>query len=195
MLPGGKLPPDVLLKISELRNEFVFDIYLSTAQNMRLFNIEVADLEAIKRELAGLGVIFKRPGLFPLPKVCIGKNNCNLGLVDTDALSDRIIEHFTDLENVKPKFKIAISGCPAMCSGALLVDIGVVATRKGYDVYVGGKGGPRPKVGKRVLRGLEEDQVLRAIKEMVEFHQRNTTKKQRMFKLLSDPEFPFPAEV
>ncbi|MBU0480276.1 MAG: nitrite reductase [Proteobacteria bacterium] len=190
MLPGGKLPGAVLQKVTELRKVFTFDIYLTTAQNMRLYNIEKSELAPIKAALVEVGATFKKPGLFPLPKVCIGSGNCKLGLADTDALSEKIIEHFKDLENVKPKFKIAISGCPAMCSGALLTDIGVVATRNGYDIYAGGKGGPTPKVARRVARNLEEGEALRIIREIVDFHQRKTTQKQRIFKLLDDPEFP-----
>lgn len=195
VLAGGKLPAKVLFKISELRAEYTFDIYLSTAQNMRLYNIDGADLAKIRESLSGLGVIFKRPGLFPYPKVCIGKESCNLGLVDSDTLSDRIIERFAGLQNVKPKFKIAISACPAACSGALLTDIGIVATRKGYDLYVGGKGGPRPKVGRRVLKGVDEENVLKAVGEIIEYHQLKPVKKIRMFKLIDDPDFPYSEEV
>ena len=98
VLPGGKLVPEVLQKVCELRAEFVFDIYLSTAQNLRLFNIDGDDLNSIKGALSELGVVFKRPGLFPYPKVCIGKESCNLGLIDSDILSDKIIDHFGNME-------------------------------------------------------------------------------------------------
>ena len=113
-----------------------------------------------------------------------------MGVIDPAELSARILERFGARTNVKGKFKISISGCILNCSGALLADIGVVATRKGYDLYVGGKGGPYPKVGRRILRDVSEAELLDAIGSMVDFHDVKTAKKQRLVKLLNDPDFP-----
>lgn len=103
------------------------------------------------------------------------------------------MERFGDRANVKPKFKIAISACILSCSGALLTDIGVIATRNGYDLYVGGKGGPYPKMGRRLLRDVGESEILDAIGKLVDFHDLKTAKKQRLVKLIDDPDFPFSA--
>ena len=70
-----------------------------------------------------------------------------------------------------------------------------MATKKGFDLFVGGKGGPNPKVGRRVLRNLSEEEVVDAVETLVEFHDKKTGKKQRMVKLIDDPEFPFPETV
>ncbi len=191
MLPGGIVPPEILAKVSELAGKYGFGVYVSTAQNLRLINIAEEHLDAIRNELAAAGAVFKGPGRFPLARVCIGAVNCNLGIADTIALAMRIHERFGSREKVKPKFKIAISGCPAACSGAMLTDIGIVATRAGFDLHVGGKGGPKPRVGRRVLKGVSEGEILDAIETLVEFHDRKTGKKQRFSKLLDEPDFPF----
>ena len=192
MLPGGIVPPAILAKVSELAERYGFGIYVSTAQNLRLINIPEEDLDAVRSALAAVGAVFKGPGRFPLARVCIGAVNCNLGITDTIALATRIHERFGGREKVKPKFKIAVSGCPAACSGAMLTDIGIVATRAGFDLYAGGKGGPRPRVGRRIGRGMSETELLDAVEALVDFHDRKTGKKQRFAKLLDDPEFPFP---
>ncbi len=194
MLPAGRLPLPVMEKARELAQRHGLGVYLSTTQNLRLLGVKEEDLEAIKAELAPLGAMFKGPGKFPLPKVCIGKPSCTMGIVDPAELSARILARFGERPNVKPKFKIAIAGCTLSCSGALLVDIGVVTTRNGFDLYVGGKGGPYPKVGRRVLRGVSEAEVLEAIGKLVDFHDAKTANKQRLIKLLEDPEFPFAVE-
>ena len=95
----------------------------------------------------------------------------------------------------KQKFKIAISGCTLGCSGVLTTDIGIMATRKGFDFYVGGKGGPSPKVGRRILRDLDEQEVVAVVAELVEFHDAHTETKQRMAKLLDHPDFPYKEAV
>jgi NAD(P)H-nitrite reductase large subunit len=195
LLPGGALPKAWLAKINELAGRFEFEIYLSTAQNLRLYGIAADDLEPLKAELAALKVRFKEPGRFPLPRICIGKRSCNLGIIDTMALSDLILARYGEMVGVKPKLKIAIAGCPASCSNTMLADIGLVATRQGLDLYVGGKGGPQPRTGRRVLRQTSDAEALEAIGLIVEFHNSRTAKKQRLVKLIDDPEFPFRAEV
>lgn len=191
MLPAGRLPLSMLDKVNEIVRQKGLEVYLSTAQNLRLMGIMEQDLDGIKQQLAAVGAVFKGPGKFPLPKVCVGMPHCNLGIVDTKGLSDRILARFKERKNVKPKFKIALAGCTLSCSGALLADIGVVATRKGFDVYAGGKGGPNPVVGQKIGKGVSEEQVLDIIEKLVDFHDAKTGKKQRMVKLFKEPDFPF----
>lgn len=191
LLPAGRLPLDIMDKACQLAQKYELGMYLSTAQNLRLINVPEEAADTIKAELAELGAEFKGPGKFPLPRICVGKPHCNLGVVDTEHLSNKILQRFKDKEFTKPKFKIAVSGCTLGCSGALTTDISVMATRAGYEVFVGGKGGPHPKVGRRVLVEASEEEVLDVVEKLVDFHDKHTKKKQRMFKLLDHPEFPW----
>ncbi len=191
LLPAGRLPLDIMAKAHELAAKYNLGVYCSTAQNLRLMNVPETAVDEIKKSLAPLGADFKGPGKFPLPRVCVGKPHCNLGLIDTEDVNTKILERFKGRLNIKPKFKIALSACPLSCSGVKTTDIGIQATKKGYEIYVGGKGGPNPKVGRRIKRGATEAEVVDIIETLVDFHDRKTGKKQRMVKLLDDPEFPF----
>ncbi len=191
LLPAGRLPLDIMATAHQLASEYSFDIYLSNAQNLRLMGVPGNVADAVKAKLAALGADFKGPGKFPIPKICIGKDHCNLGIIDTEELSRKILEAFSGREKTKAKFKINVAGCTMCCSGVKTTDIGIMATRDGYDVFAGGKGGPFPKLGKRIAQNADEQRVMEIISELVEFHDKKTEKKQRMFKLLADPEFPF----
>ena len=182
-------------KVNELAKKYQLELYLSTAQNLRLMGIREEDLPVLRGELAALGAQFKGPGRFPIPRVCIGVRDCSMGIGDPERISALILERFKGREKTKQKFKIAISGCTLACSGVLTTDIGIMATRKGFDLYVGGKGGPSPKVGRRILRELDEQGVVAAVAELVEFHDAHTETKQRMIKLLDHPDFPYKAAV
>ena len=195
LLPAGRLPLAIMDKANELAKKYQLEIYLSTAQNLRLMGIREEDLPAIRGELAALGAQFKGPGKFPIPRVCIGVRDCTMGIGDPERISSLILEKFKTREKTKQKFKIAISGCTLGCSGVLTTDIGIMATRKGFDLYVGGKGGPNPKIGRRVLRDLDEQGVVAAVAELVEFHDAHTETKQRMVKLIDHPEFPYKEAV
>ena len=195
LLPAGRLPLALMAKAHELAKKYQLEIYLSTLQNLRLMGIREEDLPAIREELAALGAQFKGPGKFPIPRVCIGVRDCSMGIADPERISALILEKFQGREKTKQKFKIAISGCTLGCSGVLTTDIGIMATRKGFDLFVGGKGGPSPKVGRRILRDLDEQGVVAAVAELVEFHDAHTETKQRMVKLIDHPDFPYKEAV
>ena len=191
LVPEGLVPFDILSKVSELVEKYSLQIYLSTTQNIRILNIKEKNIEEIKEALLQVGAEFKAPGKFPLPKVCVGRDYCKLGIVDTFALSQKITRKFGSRTAVKPKFKIAVSGCPASCANSINTDIGIKATRSGYEIYVGGKGGASPKIGRRIAKGVDEEQVIEIIDKVVGFDDQNTLKKQRMSKLIDEPGFPY----
>ena len=192
LLPAGRLPLNMMAKAHQLAEQFNLDIYLSTLQNLRLLNVPTSAVEEVKAELAALGADFKGKGKFPIPRVCVGAPHCNLGVVDTEEVSRTILHHFRNKETTKPKVKISISACTLGCSGAKTTDISLVATRDGYDIYAGGKAGIAPKVGRRIKRGVTESEMLATLDTLFAFHDSKAGKKMRLFKLLSDPEFPFP---
>jgi len=191
LLPAGRLPLPIMIAGHSLAERYGFAIYLSTAQNLRLINVPQSAVKEVKKQLGNLGADFKSPGKFPLPRICIGKPHCNLGLVDTEKVCDKIRNRFAERKKTKGRFKIAVAGCPMCCSAPKTTDIGIFATRDGYEVYVGGKGGAFPRIGRRIARKATEDRVLSIIETLVEYHDRKTVVKQRMVKLLSEVDFPF----
>jgi sulfite reductase beta subunit-like hemoprotein len=192
LLPGGRLPLDIMETALATAKKYNLGIYLSTLQNLRLLDVPESLTDEIKRPFADLGAEFKAPGKFPIPRVCVGRGHCKLGLIDTEALSLKILAHFAGREKTKGKLKIAIAACAMGCPGIGTSDIGIVATRNGYDIFAGGKGGTYPKISRRIRRDVNEDEVVQTLDTLIEFHDRKTTTKQRMFKLMDDPDFPFP---
>lgn len=193
--PSGVLSPQTLQAIADVAREYALEPYITTTQNVRLLGIDDTYVDAVRDRLVAAGAVIKTPGRFPKPKVCVGTKGCKLGLVDAIGLGNRIVAHFSGWQEIKPKLKIALAACPASCSGALLVDIGIVATKAGYDIYVGGKGGPFPKKGRRIVRRADEARVLEVLATVVAHHNRKTRQKQRLVKEIDEPDFPFPPEV
>lgn len=191
VLPGGQLPLEIMSKAYELAKEHGFAVYLTTSQNLRLLAVPKEVSEQVKAEFTALGAAMKKKGMFRKPLICLGKPHCNLGLVDTMELSDRLIERFSKRDTIKEKIKYAIAGCNLSCSNAKITDIGIVAKSKGFDIYVGGKGGAAPQAGTRIATNCSEDEAFETIDTLLKFHDSKTEKKQRMAKLLDDPEFPF----
>jgi len=191
LLPTGRLPLQLMAASHSLAEKYGFAIYLSTTQNLRLISVPQSAVAEVKERLGDLGADFKGPGKFPLPRLCVGKPHCNLALVDTERVCENILDRFAKRKITKGKFKIAIAGCPMCCSAPKTTDIGIFATRDGFEIYAGGKGGAFPKMGRRIARKATEEKVLAIIETLVEYHDRKTITKQRMCKLLNEADFPY----
>lgn len=191
LLPSGRLKPELMKKLAELVETYSLEFYLSTLQNIRLLNIPTDHVETIKNELAPLKVLLKAPGLFPIPRICVGKPHCNLGIIDTDELSNKILDHFQHRKTLKPKLKTSISACNLCCSNPKTTDLGIIATKKGLNLFVGGRGGPRPLAGKQILANATVEEVLSTMEKLFEYHEKKTKKKKRFSSLLTEEDFPF----
>ena len=191
LLPAGRLPIDLMKAIQDQAEKHDFGIYCSLSQNIRLINVPEAIASKVKDELALLGATFKAPGQFPLPRTCIGKPHCSFGLVDTEKLNNKLLACFEGRKKTKAKFRIAIAGCTVGCPWTKNTDISIMASRVGYSVYAGGKGGMVPRSGIRIIKKATEQEVLDIVQKLVDFHDLKTKNKQRMSKLMNDPDFPF----
>jgi NAD(P)H-dependent nitrite reductase small subunit len=58
------------------------------------------------------------------------------------------------------KFKMGVSGCMRECAEAKGKDMGLVATVKGYNMYVGGNHGTSPKHAELFANDIDDDQAL-----------------------------------
>ncbi len=193
---AGLVSSELLDAVNQVVQKYQLTFYLSTSQNIRFLDVRDEDRQVIMDELRPLGAKFKGEIKYPLAKVCVSKPHCSYGKIDTFALEGKISAMLSEIAPLKPKIKIAISGCPRGCSGPLSIDIGIVGTPGGMmDVLVGGKLGITPKVGRRIAHKADEEQVLTMVKELAIYHNKNTPKKQRMFKLIDKEDFPYPEEV
>ncbi len=182
---------DVMKEVCRIVEQYNLEMYLTTQQNLRINNVPEHALETIKARITPYGIAFKAKGLFPLPRVCVGAPHCKMAKIDTARLNENIMNVFADRTNIKEKFKMAIAGCTFGCSGTKYTDIAIEATGAGFNVYAGGKGGVSPRVGTRIQKAITETEVIKVIETLVDFHQKKTSKKQRMYKLLDDPSFPY----
>ncbi len=190
ILPSGRLSLEIMRAALELAEQYGLGVYFSTAQNMRLTEVRPENVDAIQAPLAALGARFKIPGMFQKPRICNGSKYCKMGLIDTQSLSDRLLELYWHVPT-KPKLKIAIAGCKFNCSNPKLADIGIFATPKGLDVYVGGRGGGNPLVASCIATAVSEDEVVEMVGTLLHYHNSTGKKKQRMFTLMDRDDFPY----
>jgi nitrite reductase (NADH) large subunit len=77
------------------------------------------------------------------------------------------------------KLKFAVSGCTRECAEAQSKDIGVIATENGWNLYVCGNGGMRPRHAELFATDLDDAALIRTIDRLLMFYIRTADKLQR----------------
>lgn len=77
------------------------------------------------------------------------------------------------------KIKAGVSGCARECAEARSKDFGVIATERGWNLYVGGNGGFDPRHAGLLAADLDEDGLIRLIDRFLMFYVRTAERLQR----------------
>ena len=67
---------------------------------------------------------------------------------------------------------ISVSGCGRCCSEPLVKDIGIVASRDGYSLFVGGAAGAKPRIAQKVMERLKEKEVIGWVAKIVSLYEK-----------------------
>ena len=77
------------------------------------------------------------------------------------------------------KIKSAVSGCTRECAEAQGKDFGLIATEKGYNLYVCGNGGMKPQHAQLLAEDLDEETVVKYVDRFLMFYIRTADRLQR----------------
>src|SRR5467141_3112371 len=83
------------------------------------------------------------------------------------------------------KMKMAVSGCTRECAEAQGKDVGVIATEKGWNLYVGGNGGMRPRHAQLLAEDLDTATLIRLIDRFLMYYVRTADRLERTATWLS----------
>jgi len=77
------------------------------------------------------------------------------------------------------KIKFGVSGCTRECAEAQSKDIGVIATESGWNLYVAGNGGMRPRHAELFATDLDDATLIRYIDRFLMLYVRTADRLQR----------------
>jgi nitrite reductase (NADH) large subunit len=77
------------------------------------------------------------------------------------------------------KIKFGVSGCTRECAEAQGKDIGVIATEKGWNLYICGNGGMKPRHAELFASDLTKEDLVRMIDRVLMFYVRTADRLQR----------------
>jgi nitrite reductase (NADH) large subunit len=108
----------------------------------------------------------------------VGSTWCRYGVQDSVRMALDIEHRYKGLRSPH-KLKFAVSGCTRECAEAQSKDIGVIATENGWNLYVCGNGGMRPRHAELFATDLDDAALIRVIDRLLMFYIRTADKLQR----------------
>lgn len=179
-MPAGEVTADGLIAIGQIAKRYQLYSKVTGGQRIDLFGAHLDDLPAIWRELADAG--FETGHAYGKSlrtvKSCVGSTWCRYGVLDSTGLAVTLEHRYKGLR-APHKIKMAVSGCTRECAEAQSKDIGVIATEKGWNLYVCGNGGMKPRHADLFASDLDEAALLRAIDRLLMFYIRTADRQQR----------------
>ncbi|WP_203141931.1 nitrite reductase large subunit NirB [Marinobacter mangrovi] len=179
-IPGGEITPDKLIVLGEVAKEYNLYTKITGGQRVDLFGATLSELPEIWEKLIAAG--FETGHAYGKSvrtvKSCVGSTWCRYGVQDSVGMAIRLEERYKGLRSPH-KLKFAVSGCTRECAEAQSKDIGVIATENGWNLYVCGNGGMRPRHADLFATDLSDDELIRTIDRVLMFYVRTADRLQR----------------
>ncbi|PML96673.1 nitrite reductase large subunit NirB [Vibrio breoganii] len=179
-IAGGEITPDKLIVLGLVAKEFDLYTKITGGQRVDLFGAELNDLPIIWKKLVDAG--FETGHAYGKSvrtvKSCVGSTWCRYGVGDSVRLAIDIENRYKGLRSPH-KLKFAVSGCTRECAEAQSKDVGIIATENGWNLYVCGNGGMRPRHADLLATDLDEATLIQYIDRMLMFYIRTAERLQR----------------
>ena len=102
-------------------------------------------------------------------KSCVGSTWCRYGVQDSVGFAIRIEQRYRGIR-APHKIKFAVSGCVRECAEAQCKDVGLIATDNGYNLYVCGNGGAKPRHADLLAADIDEETAIRYIDRFLMYY-------------------------
>jgi nitrite reductase (NADH) large subunit len=179
-VPGGEITPEKLIAIGAVAQKFGLYTKITGGQRIDLFGAQVHELPLIWKDLIAAG--FESGHAYGKAmrtvKSCVGSTWCRYGVQDSVGLAIAIENRYRGLR-APHKIKLAVSGCTRECAEAQSKDVGVIATERGWNLYVCGNGGMKPRHADLLATDLDTATLIRYIDRFLMFYIRTADRLQR----------------
>ena len=177
---GGEITPDKLIVLGEVAKRYGLYTKITGGQRIDLFGARLEQLPEIWRDLVAAG--FESGHAYGKAlrtvKSCVGSTWCRYGVQDSVSFAVRVENRYKGLRSPH-KLKSAVSGCARECAEAQSKDFGIVATDKGYNLYLCGNGGMKPQHAQLFATDLDEETVIKYLDRFLMFYIRTADRLQR----------------
>ena len=179
-MAGGEVTPEGLLALAEVARDYRLYTKITGAQRIGLFGAQKDDLPAIWARLidAGFETGQAYAKALRMVKTCVGSTWCRFGVQDSVGLGVFLENRYKGIRTPH-KMKFGVSGCTRECAEAQGKDVGIIATDAGWNLYMGGNGGMKPRHADLLASDLDRETLVRLIDRFMMFYVTSADKLQR----------------
>ncbi|CAH1536673.1 nitrite reductase catalytic subunit NirB [Vibrio rotiferianus] len=179
-MAGGEVTPQALAALADVAAEYNLYTKITGAQRIGLFGAQKDDLPAIWKKLieAGYETGQAYAKALRMAKTCVGSTWCRYGVQDSVGLGVMIENRYKGIRTPH-KMKFGVSGCTRECAEAQGKDLGIIATDAGWNMYVCGNGGMKPRHATLLAGDLDQETLIKYIDRFMMFYIRTAAPLQR----------------
>ncbi|MFT6269992.1 MAG: nitrite reductase (NADH) large subunit [Alphaproteobacteria bacterium] len=179
-VPGGEITPDKLILLGQVAKDYKLYTKITGGQRIDLFGARVEQLPDIWQILidGGFETGHAYAKALRTVKSCVGSTWCRYGVQDSVGLAIDLENRYKGLRGPH-KIKFAVSGCTRECAEAQSKDIGIIATENGWNLYVCGNGGMKPRHGDLFATDLDTPTLVKYIDLILSFYVKTADRLQR----------------
>jgi nitrite reductase (NADH) large subunit len=179
-IAGGEITAEKLIVIGQVAKDYDLYTKITGGQRVDLFGAQLHQLPAIWERLIDAG--FETGQAYGKSvrtvKSCVGRTWCRYGQQDSVSMAILLENRYKGLR-APHKLKFAVSGCTRECAEAQSKDIGVIATEHGWNLYVCGNGGMKPRHADLFATDLDDVTLIKTIDRLLMFYIRTGDRLQR----------------
>ncbi|KAK4190811.1 putative nitrite reductase [NAD(P)H] [Podospora australis] len=184
---AGEITPEKLVVIGEVARDYKLYTKITGGQRIDMFGAKKQDLLDIWKRLVDAGMESGHAYAKSLRTVksCVGTTWCRYGIGDSVGMAVRLEERYKSIR-APHKIKGGVSGCVRECAEAQNKDFGLIATEKGFNIFVGGNGGAKPRHSELLAKDVPPTEVIPILDRYLMFYIRTADKLQRTARWLEN---------
>merc|ERR1711939_41796 len=184
---AGEITPEKLIVLGNVAKKYNLYTKITGGQRIDLFGAKKNELIPIWKELVEGGFESGHGYAKSLRTVksCVGSTWCRYGIGDSVGMAVRLEERYKSIRSPH-KMKGGVSGCVRECAEAQNKDFGLIASDKGFNLFVGGNGGATPKHSELLAKDVPPDDVVPVLDRYLMFYIRTADKLQRTARWLEN---------
>ncbi|KAG1902240.1 uncharacterized protein F5891DRAFT_1025513 [Suillus fuscotomentosus] len=168
---GGEITPDKLIVLGKVANKYNLYTKITGGQRIDLFGANKQDLPDIWEELVAAG--FESGHAYGKAlrtvKSCVGTTWCRYGIGDSVGMAIHLEERYKGIRSPH-KIKGGVSGCVRECAEAQSKDFGLIATDKGWNIFIAGNGGSNPRHATLFAKDVPPSKVVRILDRFLMYY-------------------------
>jgi len=179
-IAAGEITPDKLITLGNVAKQYNLYTKITGGQRVDLFGARKEQLPDIWQQLidAGFETGHAYGKSVRTVKSCVGSTWCRYGVQDSVNMAILIENRYKGIR-APHKIKFAVSGCTRECAEAQSKDIGVIATENGWNLYVCGNGGMKPRHADLFATDLDDQTLIQYIDRVLMFYIQTADRLQR----------------